>query len=83
MYDEDDWHPDHDDTDDPEGDEEWRPGTCDNCAGDSGQAERAAQMASAIIPVCACAIGQGAPPGQCHCGPATGERFVAGTGVHW
>lgn len=49
--------------------EEWQEGQCDNCPGDSGQAERAAQMASAIVPVCACAIGQGAPPEECQCGP--------------
>lgn len=66
---EDDWNPDEDDYDGPAGDEEWQPGTCDRCSGDSGQAERAAQMASVLIPVCACAIGQGAPLGECQCGP--------------
>lgn len=59
---------DQDDDDVPDA-LEWQPGECDMCAGVSGQAELAAQMASAIIPVCACATGQGAPLGECYCGP--------------
>lgn len=55
---------------------EWRPGECDMCAGDSGQTERAAQFASAIVPVCACTIGQGAPADECLCGA---ELFAGNT----
>lgn len=58
-----------DDEDELEDAPEWQTGECDMCPGDSGQAERAAQMASAIVPVCACAIGQGADAGDCLCGP--------------
>jgi hypothetical protein len=56
---------------------EWQPGECDMCVGASGQAELAAQMASAIVPVCACLMGQGAPLGECMCGP---ELFAGNAG---
>lgn len=59
-----------DDMGDIHEDDEWRPGTCDRCAGHAGgTAELAAALASSIVPVCACAIGQGALPSACECGP--------------
>ena len=43
---------------------EWRPGECDTCSG------RHVVTEGPFGPiVCACAIGQGAPLGQCVCGP--------------
>lgn len=49
---------------------EWQAGECDMCAGPpKTQAEQAAVMASSVIPVCACWMGQGAAPADCLCGP--------------
>jgi hypothetical protein len=64
----DDWHdPDEDAVDIAE---EWQPGQCDNCTGPpTTDAEKRAQLASALVPVCACWIGQGAPLDACVCGP--------------
>ena len=59
-----------DDFDDVEEAEEWQEGQCDNCSGPPrGQDEQRAALASAIVPVCACWIGQGAAPEDCTCGP--------------
>lgn len=56
---------------------EWQPGECDMCAGSTPEdLERASQ--GGFIPVCACAIGQGAPAGECRCGP---ELFEEATEV--
>lgn len=64
-------YPDDDQDDDDQADAlDWQPGECDYCPGHAGgQAEIAAAMASSIVPVCACAIGQGAPADECLCGP--------------
>lgn len=50
-------------------DEEWQEGTCDLCPGSTEEDLKRAQEGPGIIPVCACAIGQGAPLGECQCGP--------------
>lgn len=48
--------------------EEWAAGQCDNCTGSTAEElQRAAE--GGIIPVCACAIGQGAAAEACVCGP--------------
>lgn len=60
---------DGDDIEDQEEAEVWTEGQCDNCTGSSPAEVAAAAMTSAIIPVCACAIGQGATDGTCVCGP--------------
>lgn len=63
--------------DDVQDAEEWRPGTCDQCPGHTGgQDEIRAAMASAIVPVCACAIGQGATADECECGPEVGREHT-------
>lgn len=49
-----------DDIDD--GDDDWHPGQCDNCYG-------ATVTGPLGLVHCACAIGQGAPPEECRCGP--------------
>lgn len=42
--------------------EEWQPGECDMCFGETVQGP--------LGPIhCACAIGQGAPADECRCGP--------------
>lgn len=86
LYDEYDEYPDDYDLDvDDEEDEEdedareWQPGECDMCAGPpSSDEERKAVLASGIVPVCACWLGQGAPLGECQCSPA---RFDHPEGV--
>lgn len=50
-------------------DEEWQPGECDACFGSTPEDLRRAAEGLGIVPVCACAIGQGAPEGECQCGP--------------
>lgn len=58
-----------DEYDDVQDAEEWQEGQCDNCPGPpKTQAEQAAVLASAIVPACACWIGQGASPENCVCG---------------
>lgn len=65
----DDWH-DPDGDDELEDAEEWQEGQCDNCSGPPrSMDEQKAALASSIIPVCACWIGQGAAPANCQCGP--------------
>lgn len=59
-----------DDEDELEDAEEWQPGECDNCYGDTGET---ALNRPAGWTVCACTIGQGANPGACHCGPPADE----------
>ncbi|NUR04238.1 MAG: hypothetical protein HOY79_49380 [Streptomyces sp.] len=49
--------------------EEWQEGTCDMCLGSTLEDLVHAAEPGALIPVCACAIGQGAPPDECRCGP--------------
>lgn len=49
--------------------EEWAEGQCDNCTGSTAEDLQRASEGPGIIPVCACAIGQGAPPDACVCGP--------------
>lgn len=54
--------------DDPGGEfdedsEEWSEGECDHCFGETVQTPFG-------LVYCACAIGQGAPPESCVCGPA-------------
>jgi hypothetical protein len=57
---------DYDDYEDEES-EEWQPGECDNC---SGGDENGITATGPLGPLyCACAIGQGAGPGDCVCGP--------------
>lgn len=51
---------------DYDGDDEWTEGTCDNCYGQTVTVEGGLQVH------CACAIGQGAGPGECQCGPPEG-----------
>lgn len=47
-------------------DDEWRPGECDHCYGET--------VDGPLGPIhCACAIGQGADEDDCHCGPPAGE----------
>lgn len=61
-----------DDYDDEYGEpaEDWTEGTCDRCSGPPTESrEGRATMASAIVPVCACFMGQGATPEDCVCGP--------------
>lgn len=58
---------DDEDFDDDSGGEP-QPGECDQCPGSTAvDLERAATQG--LTPVCACAIGQGAGPGNCVCGP--------------
>lgn len=46
--------------------EEWQPGECDHCYGQTVQGP--------LGPIhCACAIGEGADPEDCHCGPPSGD----------
>jgi hypothetical protein len=52
-----------DDEDDQEDAEEWQPGECDNCYGETVTNRPAGWTA------CACIIGQGADPEDCRCGP--------------
>lgn len=54
-------------------DEEWQEGTCDNCYGSTPEELAAAANGPGFVPVCACAIGQGAGPGECQCGPENEE----------
>lgn len=57
--------------------EEWQPGTCDNCYGSTEEDLERAAKGPGLIPVCACAIGEGAPLGECRCGPPTAEEVAA------
>lgn len=64
----DEWHdPDAVDDDQAEA-EEWTEGQCDNCTGSTPAEVAAAAKSRVMIPVCACAIGQGAPADACVCG---------------
>jgi len=49
------------------------PGGCDHCAGSTPE-QLSAAANGGLVPVCACAIGQGAGPGDCVCGTATTEE---------
>lgn len=49
--------------------EEQAEGACDHCAGFTAEDLERAAEGSGINPVCACAIGQGANPDDCVCGP--------------
>lgn len=58
---------------DEDDDNEWQPnqGECDNCSGSTAQELSRASLPNAsspFTPVCACAIGQGAPAEECVCG---------------
>jgi hypothetical protein len=44
--------------------EEWQPGQCCNCSGYVPEPND-----PPLTPACACAIGQGASPEDCVCGP--------------
>ncbi|MGW1498954.1 hypothetical protein ACWCQW_10340 [Streptomyces mirabilis] len=50
-------------------DDEPAEGTCDRCAGSTAEDLERAANGPGINPVCACAIGQGANPDDCVCGP--------------
>lgn len=60
--------PEGDDWEDEEEDnEEWRPGECDHCFGQT--------VTGPIGDIdCACALGQGAAPEDCVCGPKDGDE---------
>ncbi|MEU5596652.1 hypothetical protein [Streptomyces sp. NPDC020298] len=60
---------DEDDLVDDDDGEEWQEGQCDMCTGSTPEDLKRASEPGALIPVCACAIGQGAPPDECRCGP--------------
>ncbi|MGW5477681.1 hypothetical protein [Streptomyces sp. NPDC004008] len=49
--------------------EEWQEGECDMCFGAALPQDLEPGEAGGIVPVCACAIGQGAPADECQCGP--------------
>ncbi|MFF3884079.1 hypothetical protein [Streptomyces sp. NPDC001914] len=50
-------------------DEEQPEGGCDHCTGSTPEDLERAISGASIAPVCACAIGQGASPEDCVCGP--------------
>jgi hypothetical protein len=52
-------------------DDEWEPGTCDMCFGGDENGVTATGPLGNLY--CACAIGQGAPKGECQCGPEDEE----------
>ena len=60
-----------DDEDDQEDAEEWREGECDNCYGGDEEGITATGPLGTLY--CACRIGQGADPEDCHCGPPNDE----------
>lgn len=62
------------DEDDTEDAAEWQEGECDNCHGSTAEDLKRAANGSGINPVCACAIGQGADPDECRCGPPVGDE---------
>lgn len=49
--------------------EEWQEGQCDMCLGTTPEDLQRAAESPNIVPVCACAIGQGADAENCRCGP--------------
>jgi hypothetical protein len=49
--------------------EEWQEGQCDGCSGSTPEELEQAASGRSIMPVCACAIGQGADSEHCRCGP--------------
>lgn len=49
--------------------EEWQEGECDMCLGSTPEDVKRAAEEPGVVPVCACAIGQGAPADECRCGP--------------
>ena len=56
----------------PEDDtEDWQPGQCDNCSGGDEEGVTATGPLGNLY--CACRIGQGADPEDCHCGPPNDE----------
>lgn len=64
-------NPDYDDDDYDDDDDtgEWQEGQCCMCTGSTAEdLQRAAE--GSLIPVCACAIGQGASLEDCQCGTA-------------
>ncbi len=67
---------DYDYDDDPlreDDTEEWQDGECDRCFGSTEEELKAAADSPGLMPVCACAIGQGASPEDCVCGPVDAE----------
>lgn len=62
-----------DDEELPDGELDVVLGVCDNCP---GTAPEPGTM-GAITPVCACALGQGAGPDECTCGPINDEEEAA------
>lgn len=62
---------DYDYDDEPQGDDEWRPGECDHCYGGD---ENGVTADGPLGPLyCACLIGEGAAEDDCHCGPVPEE----------
>lgn len=49
--------------------EDWAEGQCDNCAGSTAEDLKRANYGNGVTPVCACAMGIGATPDACVCGP--------------
>jgi hypothetical protein len=60
-------HDDYMDEEDEGQDDDWQPGECDNCYGDTG--ETVVTNRPAGWTACACIIGQGASAEDCRCGP--------------
>jgi hypothetical protein len=62
---------DYDEYDDLDDDGDWEPGECDHCFGGDENGVTATGPLGDLY--CACKIGQGAPAGECVCGPEDGE----------
>ncbi|MEV6833505.1 hypothetical protein AB0N17_03070 [Streptomyces sp. NPDC051133] len=60
---------DEDELADEDAAEEWQEGECDMCLGSTPEDLARASEPDALVPVCACALGQGAPADECRCGP--------------
>ena len=58
----------YDDYDDVQDAEEWQEGQCCHCSG-----HVPGPNDPPLTPACACAIGQGAAPEDCMCGPDGGD----------
>lgn len=63
---------DYDEDELADGGEEWQPGECDYCYG--GDENGVTAMGPLGPLYCACAIGQGAPPDECRCGPTSEDE---------